>query len=855
MKLVIFDGNSIINRAFYGIRLLSNREGVYTNAVYGFLNIYLKFMEELHPDCVCVAFDRKEPTFRHEQFEGYKAQRTGMPQELASQLPLLKEVLTAMRVSMLELPHYEADDIIGTVSRICAEQNVECDIITGDKDDLQLIGPQVRVQLITTRMGQTTTTVMDEAAFREKYGMEPARMVDLKALMGDSSDNIPGVPGIGEKTAMKLLAKYGSLDALYEEYKAGGETAGVKKKLTEGKESAFLSYQLATIDCHAPMEFTPEQAKVQEYDLPALRALLERLELKTLAARMCGESQQAAQPVRQVQWQVLSGAEGLPLPEGELYFTLYDGGCGFAIGGQVTLVKKDSPAYVPTLRALWSGERRRIVHDCKAVLVELARQGVKAGPCAFDCMIGAYLADPSRTSYDLSVLAGLYAGKEVPYDRKKGMDEAYAAGGLDAMPAIAEKLMAEIEANHQHTLYYDIEHPLCEVLADMELRGFPVDKQVLVQLGGELAEKIARMEQEIYDLAGEHFNINSPKQLGVILFEKMGLPVIKKTKTGYSTDVDVMNKLSRLHPIAAAIVEYRQYTKLKSTYVDGLLGVIGKDGRIHSSFNQTITQTGRLSSTEPNLQNIPVRLEYGREIRRMFVPESADCVLVDADYSQIELRVLASIAEDETMIEAFQKGVDIHALTASTAFRVPLSEVTPQMRGAAKAVNFGIVYGIGEFSLSEDLHISRREARHYIDSYLSTYHGVREYMENIVKQAQEQGYVTTLLGRRRYIPEINSKNHNIREFGKRCAMNTPIQGSAADIIKIAMVGVHRELKCRGLRSYLVLQVHDELIVNAYQDEVEQVQEILRDQMEHACNLKVKLEVDMHTGESWYSAKG
>ncbi|MGI6031301.1 MAG: DNA polymerase I [Eubacteriales bacterium] len=855
MKLVIFDGNSIINRAFYGIRLLSNREGVYTNAIYGFLNIYLKFLEELKPDCVCVAFDRREPTFRHERYEGYKAQRTGMPEELAMQLPLLKEVLSAMRVRQLELPRYEADDIIGTVARMCAEQEVECHIVTGDKDDLQLIGPLVKVQLITTRMGQTTTTVMDEESFREKYHLPPSGMIDLKALMGDSSDNIPGVAGIGEKTAQRLLEKYGTVEALYEALEQSDEKPGVKKKLLEGREMAYLSYELATIDTHVPLEFRLEEAALQSYDQGALRPLLEKLELKQLITRMCSEpaEPEPAPCGVQADWEPLERPEQLA-KWACVCAARYDGGWGFSDGNEVRLLAREREDYSPLLAQVCKLEGPWYVHDWKSLLVELQQLGIEPPSCTFDIFVGAYLADPSRSSYELAELNRLYLGVDIPLDKKTGRDEAYIAAGLRGIPRLADRLMQEVEDNGQHQLYYEVEQPLCEVLADMENRGFAVNASMLEQFGQQLDGGIEAVRQQVYELAGEEFNIHSPKQLGVILFEKLGLPVIKKTKTGYSTDIDVMNKLVRYHPIAEAIVQYRQLTKLKSTYVDGLLAVLGPDGRIHSSFNQTITQTGRLSSTEPNLQNIPVRLEMGREVRKVFVPEEG-CVLLDADYSQIELRVLAHIAQDETMIDAFARGVDIHALTASTAFGVPLQEVTPQMRSSAKAVNFGIVYGIGDFSLAEDLHISRKEAKHYIDSYLSTYHGVREYMQQVVEQAKQDGYVTTLFGRRRYIPELQSKNHNIREFGKRCAMNTPIQGTAADIIKIAMVEVYRELKARGLRSYLVLQVHDELIINTWREELEEVQAILRDKMEHACQLRVALEVDMHTGDSWFSAKG
>lgn len=857
MKYLIFDGNSIFNRAFYGIRQLTNREGLPTNAIYGFLNIYLKFVQELSPDYVSVAFDRKGPTFRHEAYDQYKAQRSGMPEDMAKQLPILKEVLAAMQVQMLELDRYEADDIIGTVSALCHNQGVECDIVTGDKDDLQLITDKVRVQLITTRMGKTDTTVMDEEAFREKYGLEPCRMIDLKALMGDSSDNIPGVAGVGEKTALKLLQTYGSLEEVYRQLEESPERESLKKKLREGREAAFMSYDLATICKEVPMEIRLEDAKMQPYDQQALRPLLEKLELKTLENRMCTQvEEEPAKECQEVCYQLWQQDTSLPWEELDVCsVALYDKGCALSAKGEVYLVQREDPWYGEVMGKIWQHKNlKKYCHDYKSILVQLLPMGMEPQGCEFDIFLGGYIDDPSQSGYSLAELCARYVGAEVPYDKKTGQDEKYAVAGVAHIQEIGKLLQDKLEANGQTSLYYEVEQPLCQVLAEMELHGFRTDRKLLISLGEEFDRKLQEYQQEIYDLAGETFNINSPKQLGVILFEKMGLPVVKKTKTGYSTDIDVLNKLAKLHPIARCIVSYRQMAKLKSTYVDGLLAVMDEKGYIHSSFNQTITQTGRLSSTEPNLQNIPVRQEMGREIRKVFVPEEG-CVLVDADYSQIELRVLAHIADDETMIQAFRDGVDIHAMTASQVFHTPLEEVTSQMRSNAKAVNFGIVYGIGDFSLAEDLHITRKEAKQYIENYLQTYHGVREYMENVVKQAKEDGYVTTLLGRRRYIPEINSKNFNIREFGKRCAMNTPIQGSAADIIKIAMVRVSQKMKEAGLKSFLILQVHDELIVNAYEEELKQVREILKTEMEGAYTMKVKLEVDMSQGDSWYSAKG
>lgn len=852
-KLLIFDGNSIINRAFYGVRLLTNSKGQYTNGVYGFLNIFLKFLEEENPDYLAVAFDLKAPTFRHKQYEGYKAKRKGMPEELASQMPLLKQILNNMNVACLEAEGYEADDIIGTVSYNCEKMEMQCVIITGDKDDLQLASDTTTVRLVVTKGGNTETTNYDSGKVYETFGVTPEEFISVKALMGDPSDNIPGVAGIGEKTAFSLIQRYKSLDDLYENIP---QLKGSQKtKIEQGKEMAYLSYDLSKIKRDVPLSLSIDDMKVREFQEDALYQTLSDLELKTLIARL-GLKQKAPVSFASERKEITSCKELEQFSESKLFYLteLEDGQLkrfSYLENGKVKYIdfftEFDVSEYQDAFLKLFGNEQiEKISHDIKKDIVFFKEvYGIDFQGSIFDVKICAYLEQPSNADYPMEDLAKEYTGiLQIAH----GCEVA-------VLPQIMEAQKQHIEENGQKFLLYDVEFPLVKVLASMEMEGFQVDKEKLSEFSKELAVVIDRLQGEIYQQAGEEFNINSPKQLGSILFDKLHLPVVKKTKTGYSTNVEVLEKLEGKHEIVKNIMEYRTYTKLKSTYADGLYHVINPTtGKIHSSFNQTITATGRISSTEPNLQNIPVRLELGRNIRKMFIASGEDKILVDADYSQIELRVLAHISQDDNMIQAFRQNKDIHTITASQVFGVPEEEVTSQMRTRAKAVNFGIVYGIGEFSLAKDISVTRKVAAEYIQSYFLKYPKIKEYMDNTVEFAKQNGYVTTALGRRRYIPEMKSSNYNLRAFGERIAMNAPIQGYAADIIKIAMVRVFQRLQKAKLKSKLILQVHDELIIDAYQEEVEQVKSILKHEMEHAVTLDVPLVVDMKTGKSWYDTK-
>jgi len=839
-KLMIIDGNSIVNRAFYGIRLLTNSEGLYTNAVYGFLNIMFRYLDAFNPTHLCVAFDVHAPTFRHKQFDGYKANRKGMPEELRQQMPLLKEVLAAMNIPMLEMAGYEADDIIGTVSRVCEEQGIECNILTGDKDDLQLASQLTKILLVTTKVTGNDTTVYDDKAVFEKYGVTPKEFIDVKALMGDTSDNIPGVPGIGEKTAFSLIADYKSLDGVYENIDALKPAAA--KKISENKDLAYLSLSLATIDRNVPLNIKIDDYTNKEYDNEKLLELFTRLNFSGFISRLSLSAPQEECCFEKTDLDTLLKNTGEQaayalMPNGDKWL--------FAIDGYCAEVES-----LAQLKDFFEGETEKIGHNIKDDIVMLHKQGIEYNNIKYDTALAAYLIAPQRSSYEPQELATEYLKKSYGGDEPM----AKAASRAKIIKDFYEFSAWEISKANMADLYYNIELPLLRVLADMQIYGFKADKDNLEEFGRYLESRINELTDAIYDRAGCEFNINSPKQLGEVLFEKMGLPVVKKTKTGYSTGVEVLEKLIDKDEIIPMILEYRQITKLNSTYVEGLIKVIEEDGRIHSSFNQTVTATGRISSTEPNLQNIPVRTELGREIRKAFIPESDEYILLDADYSQIELRVLAHIADDEMMIEAFNEGMDIHTKTAAEVFGVFPAFVTSQMRSRAKAVNFGIVYGIGAFSLAQDLKIPLKEAKSYIENYLNTYTGVKNYMTTIVNDAQEKGYVTTLMGRRRYIPELQGSNKMLKAFGERVAMNAPIQGTAADIIKIAMVKVHTRLKEGGFKSRLILQVHDELLIEAYKPEAEEVKKLLQEEMENAWNMSVPLIAEVGEGETWYEAK-
>ncbi len=869
MKLMILDGNSVINRAFYGVRLLTTREGLYTNAIFGFLNILEKLRNEEQPDALAVAFDLKAPTFRHLQYEGYKATRHAMPEELAQQMPLMKDVLRAMNIPIFECEGWEADDILGTAGKICAASGWDCVIVTGDRDSLQLVAEHVSVKLVVSRGGQTNATLYTPEVFEAEYGFAPIRMIDLKSLMGDSSDNIPGVAGIGPKTATQLLVQYGTLDGVYAHLDDLKDS--VRKKLEAGRENAYLSYDLATIRCEAPVDFRPEDCLVREADNDALWALFQKLEFSRLAARYHLHPPKPAEPEvceEMCTSEIVTDAartEALlrQFAEKERVFLLFstdlasvavmdDGDTAWLFSR-----KELGEGYKAFLRGLCAGNIRKVTHDVKETMRALLEQGLPIEGFCFDTALAGYLLDATQGSYTVDRMFVQYCGSQIGLADEKELGEAAVASNLfartAAVAALYDVLPAKLEAQGMQELYYDMELPLCAVLARMETAGVLVDQMALVAFGNMLSERIAACQDIIYGYAGGEFNINSPKQLGELLFEKLGLPAMKKTKSGYSTNADVLEKLKNKHPIIQAILDYRMLAKLKSTYADGLVKQIADDGRIHTTFQNMVTATGRLSSTEPNLQNIPVRTELGSEIRRMFVPADG-CVFVDADYSQIELRVLAHIAGDAQMQEAFRSGLDIHTATAAQVFGVEPEQVTPLQRRHAKAVNFGIVYGISEFSLAEDIGVTRKEAKAYIESYLANYSGVRAYMQNIVAKAKEDGYVTTLFGRRRDLPELKSSNFNIRSFGERVALNTPIQGTAADIIKLAMLHVDTALRQAKLRARLILQVHDELIVECPVEEAETVRKLVTEQMEHVMTLKVPLLAEAKIGESWYAAK-
>ena len=879
MKLMVIDGNSIINRAFYGVRPLTTREGLHTNAVYGFVTTLQKLLDEESPEALCVTFDRREPTFRHLSYEGYKAQRKGMPEELAQQLPVLKEVLDAMDIPRYELAGYEADDLIGTISRKCEAAGWACVVVTGDKDSLQLITDKTKVKLVSTRMGQTTTKDMTEDAFREAYGFDPIHIIDLKALMGDASDNIPGVSGVGEKTAMALIQRYQTVDAIYEAMPEVEARPAVIKRLAEGEDSARMSYRLATIVTDAPLDFDPE-ANRRRPAKPELRDIFLRLEFAKLIEKMGLDSREAPPPGAEeavvgtceseivTDWARAEALLGffrqrdhvacLVLPD--LQGVCVEWGDDQAGGRAAVFLPTRLENYNGFLRAFFAPGIKKVSHEVKDLTRTLLAEGLPAEDIVFDVALAGYLLDATAGRYDLERLAMSWLGTAVPKAKTYLDPEAFTAMGESSealgawmshtalIGALYGRMLPKLRERQVEALYFDVEHPLCRVLAEMELAGFQVDAGMLRSFGETLTAAIETLEQRIYSYAGQ-FNINSPKQLGEVLFERLGLPSYKKTKTGYSTSAEVLEKLRGAHPIVGEVLEYRQYAKLKSTYVDGLLKVISPDGRVRTSFQMTVTATGRLSSTEPNLQNIPTRTELGSELRRMFVAGPGQ-ILVDADYSQIELRLLAHISGDQAMVDAFRSGEDFHTVTAAHVFSVPVEEVTSAMRRAAKAVNFGIVYGISPFSLSQDLGVTVAEAKAYMDAYFHRFPGVKAYMDQVVERARADGFVETPMHRRRALPEIKSSNHNMRAFGERVALNMPIQGAAADIIKLAMVRVHRQLKEADLAARLIMQVHDELIVECPETEADQVKTILVREMEGAWPLSIPLIAEAHSGKSW-----
>ena len=879
MKLMVLDGNSIINRSFYGIRPLTTRDGLYTHAVYGFLTTLQRLLDEEKPEGLCVTFDRREPTFRHEADADYKATRHAMPEELAVQMPVLKQVLDAMDIPRYELVGFEADDLIGTISRRCEAAGWDCIIVTGDKDSLQLVTEHTKVKLVSTRMGQTMTKDMTPGTFREQYGFDPIHMIDLKALMGDTSDNIPGVPGVGEKTAMALVQRYGSIDEIYRLLPDIEAKPAAIRKLQAGEDAARHSYWLATIVTDAPLAFDPAE-NVRRPFRPELYDLLLKLEFQKLIDRY------GLRPAAQTEEKpdcTATAEELLTAAQAEEFLALWRAAdcvavyalpdlsalaveCEAADGSRAAELYADryEGDWQALLTALFSGDIKKAAHNVKDLMAALLAQGLPIEGFVFDTALAAYLLDATAGSYDLQRLFVAYYNEELPRpvhlepDAFSMLgDRAEAAAALlsytAAVAALRKTLAPKLRELELEPLYYDVELPLCAVLARMEQRGFLIDRAALAQFGETLQTSITQLEQQIYAAAGAPFNINSPKQLGKVLFEDMQLPHGKKTKTGWSTNADVLDKLRGV-PIVADVLQYRQYAKLKSTYADGLLKAVSPDGRIRTSFQMTVTATGRLSSTEPNLQNIPTRTELGSQMRRMFVAAPGN-VLVDADYSQIELRLLAHISGDEAMCRAFRSGEDFHTLTAARVFHVEPQDVTPEMRRRAKAVNFGVVYGISPFSLSQDIGVTVAEAKEYMERYFQTHTGVRAYMDRIVEQARADGYVETLMHRRRALPELKSSNHNLRAFGERVALNMPIQGTAADLMKLAMVRVERRLADEGLAAQLIMQVHDELIVECPEDEAARVQALLEEEMSGVMTLAVPLPAEAHCGKNWLTAKG
>lgn len=840
MKILAIDGNSIMNRAFYGIKALSTSKGEYTNALTGFMNIYLKELEAVQPDCAAVAFDLKAPTFRHKADAAYKANRKGMPHELALQMPLIKEILADLGVKTLECEGFEADDILGTLSEIFGNGD-ECVILTGDRDSLQLVSESCTVRLATNR----ETVVYTPNKFREDYGLEPIQLIELKALMGDSSDNISGVKGIGEKTAAALIKEQGSVEQLYENLDSMKLTPSVRKKLESGHEDAVRSKFLATIVKNAPIERDTAAYSFGERKDDELKMLLSRLEMNKLMARLglTGNAENAPQPVKADDLPPLKTAELTAdnLPNGKSAFT-FDGEKLCVQSGETVYHTDDEQLILKYFTA----EGEKVCFDGKTAYRWAFEHGGELRGLTFSCDLAGYLLNSQASEYTAENLCLAY---RVAYRADMGE-----FADVCSLAALAERLKQELEAAEMTALYNDIELPICETLASMEYYGVDADADGIRAFGDKLNEKLGEITDEIYRLAGQEFNISSPKQLGKVLFEDLGLPCKKKTKSGYSTNADVLESIANKHPIVPMILEYRTLSKLSTTYVDSLLKQIHADGRVHSIFKQTETRTGRISSTEPNMQNIPVRKELGREMRRFFIAREG-CLLVDADYSQIELRVLASVCGDENMQQAFLSGSDIHTSTAAQVFGLPEDFVSPEMRSAAKAVNFGIIYGIGPFSLSKDIGVSVAEAKKYIQSYLDNYPKVTEFMNKTVADGEKNGYVSTIFGRRRYIPELSASNKNVQAFGKRAAMNAPIQGAAADIIKLAMVKVYRRLKAELPEVHLILQVHDELILEAPEAQAERAAALLKEEMEAAVKLAVPLTVDVHTGKSWYDAKG
>lgn len=868
-KIVLIDGHSILNRAFYGLPDLTNAEGLHTNAIYGFLTIMFKLLEEEKPEYLTVAFDVHAPTFRHKMYAEYKGTRKPMADELRQQVPVIKEVLHAMGVKTIECAGLEADDLIGTLSNRCENEGMEVTVISGDRDLLQLATEHVKIRIPKTKQGKTEIEDYYAKDVEERYQVTPKEFIDLKALMGDTADNIPGVPSIGEKTATKIITQYHSIEEAHEHVDEL-KPPRASRALSEHWDLAVLSKELATINVKADFPYELSEAKLGNLYTEEAYIFFQKLEFKNLLSRFDVSapankvedgfkiitSKSEAEKVF-VQAEEASTIGAVIFKDLENVLPLFAdqaglGGIGLCFSKEESYcikVEKDITGEW-LLKKLADVAEKAETYAMFHLKESMEQVTIRNQANCFDVSVSAYLLNPLKNNYTWEDVAREHLGLMIDEKIDQDMKACYESY---VNYASVEVLRQKLRDTKMDTLFRDIEMPLVFTLFDMEQNGIRVEADALKQYGDQLAGKIAELEKEIYEEAGETFNINSPKQLGVVLFENMKLPGGRKTKTGYSTAADVLEKLAPEHPVVAKILEYRQYTKLKSTYADGLANYIQDDGRIHGKFNQTITATGRISSTEPNLQNIPVRMELGRLIRKVFIPEEG-YRFVDADYSQIELRVLAHCSGDEHLIQAYKEQSDIHRITASQVFHIPFDEVTPQQRRNAKAVNFGIVYGISSFGLSQDLSITRKEAAKYIDDYFATYPGIKTFLDHAVTHAKEEGYVVTLFGRRRPVPELSSSNFMQRSFGERVAMNSPIQGAAADIIKIAMIRVNQRLKDQKMKSRLVLQVHDELLIEAYEPELDEVQNILKEEMEHAAELKVPLEIDMHTGDNWYEAK-
>ena len=864
MTFLAVDGNSIVNRAFYGIKLLTTKDGQYTNAIYGFLTMLDKIKETVQPDCACIAFDLKTPTFRHKTYSEYKAGRKGMPPELASQMPVLKEILTVLGYKLAECEGFEADDILGTIAGECDRSGVKCVIATGDRDSLQLISDNVTVRLASTKMGKPEAELYDTEKIKEKYGVTPVQMIELKAIQGDSSDNIPGVPGIGEKGAQDLIQRFGNIEYIYENIETIDVKPGIRKKLIAGKESAFMSKMLGTISREAPIERDLSAYKIGEINaetavrkLAALElfSLIKKWDLRSDVKVQETEAQTASLPKLCAEPDIAKTLEYIK-KEKQAFFISQIDSCSLS---KLYIRTENSvdvfePEQAETILRdiLPVKEIQKHTSNSKALFAYAQTIGIDCQGIETDIQLAGYLLNPSASSYDTNRLCEEY-GISLKYYDDSLFYSSEAASCTAYLPVLCDTLNKKLAENKQLDLLHNIEIPLAQVLADMELCGFKIDSKGIEDYGKQLGEKADKLKAEIYDSVGYEFNINSPKQLGEALFVKLGLPSSKKTKSGYSTSAEVLEGLRYAHPAIDMILEYRSLTKLKSTYCDALVKVTDEKGRIHSVFNQTETRTGRISSLEPNLQNIPVKTAVGKELRRFFTADEGN-VLIDADYSQIELRVLAHISNDKEMIKAFNEGIDIHTVTASQVFSMPESMINSALRSRAKAVNFGIVYGIGAFSLSKDIGVTRKEADNYIKSYLRHYSGVDAFMNNAVSKAKDLGYAETMLGRRRYLPELTSSNFNLRSFGERVARNMPIQGTAADIIKIAMIKVYNRLKAENMKSKLILQVHDELILEAPIEEAEKAKAILTEEMESAVKLQVPLTADGAVGKTWYDAK-